>query len=107
VEVIRSFTGEKQGFVPQILLLSPPEIGEGIAESPFYGRFREDAITRSREFAKYYKRVADEQQCLFFDTASCIKPSEIDSLHLSEEAHAALAEKLFQIITQNTVEIKE
>jgi lysophospholipase L1-like esterase len=105
VDVIRSFTEEKQGFVPQILLLSPPEIGEGIASSPFRDHFREDAIARSREFPQLYKKVARERHCLFFDTAQCIRPSEIDSLHLSEASHAALAEELFCNFFKNAVEI--
>jgi lysophospholipase L1-like esterase len=98
VEVIQTFTEEKQGFEPKILLLSPPEIGEGIASSPFYGRFRENAITRSREFPQYYQKVAEEHHCIFLNTAEYIEPSEIDSLHLSPEAHAKLAEKVYEVI---------
>ena len=33
VETIQSFTAEKQGYVPKIVLRSPPEIGEGITVS--------------------------------------------------------------------------
>ena len=50
VDVIRSFTEEKQGFIPKIILVSPPQIGKGIRTSPFYGAFYEDAIERSKEF---------------------------------------------------------
>ena len=32
VDVIQTFTEEKQGFVPKIILVSPPEIGEGMKE---------------------------------------------------------------------------
>ena len=35
VETIQGFTADKQGFVPGIVLVSPPEIGEGITTSPF------------------------------------------------------------------------
>jgi lysophospholipase L1-like esterase len=98
VDVIREFTEEKQGFAPQILLMAPPEIGEGITSSPFRDRFREDAITRSREFPKYYKKVAEEHQCLFLNTAEYIRPSEVDSLHLSPESHAKLAEEVYRIL---------
>ena len=60
VKVIREFTMEKQGFIPQIVLISPPEIGLGITSSPFYGAFDEGAIEVSRQFPEHYKEVAEE-----------------------------------------------
>ncbi|MCR5789466.1 MAG: SGNH/GDSL hydrolase family protein [Lachnospiraceae bacterium] len=99
VKVIKAFTEEKQGFIPKIILISPPEIGEDIAHSAFYGRFREDAVPRSREFAGYYEEIAHQYDCIFLDAAAVIKPSPIDSLHLSPEAHEKLAKELSEIIT--------
>ena len=98
VQEIIDFTSEKQGFVPKIILISPPEIGEGLISSPFYGSFSLNAIERSRQFPEYYKRVADVKGCIFVDAAEHIKPSTIDSLHLSPEAHAKLAEVLGNVI---------
>ena len=100
VDVIKSFTAEKQGFVPKIILISPPEIGSGIRNSAFYGSFNEDAIERSKEFPGYYKAVAEEKGCIFFNSAEYIYPSETDSLHLTAEGHMVLADKLYDIITQ-------
>lgn len=98
VKVIQNFTGKKQGFVPKIILISPPEIGEGIRTSPFYGAFGEDAISRSKEFSKWYQKIAKEYHCVFFNAAEYIQPSMIDSLHLMPEEHEKLAEKLCSII---------
>ena len=98
VQEIIDFTSEKQGFVPKIILISPPEIGAGLTSSPFYGSFSLDAIDRSRQFPEYYKRVAEANGCIFVDAAEHIKPSTIDSLHLSPEAHAKLAEVLGDVI---------
>ena len=98
VNVIHSFTREKQGFPPQIILVSPPQIGEGICFSPFYGAFSEDAIVRSREFPKWYRKAAEEHNCIFFDAAQYIQASEEDSLHLTPEAHAKLAEELYKVV---------
>ncbi len=100
VEIIQSFTKEKQGSVPEIILISPPEIGEGICSSVFYGSFREDAVQRSREFPKYYERVAEEYGCVFFDAAKYITASKEDSLHLDPEAHERLARELSEIVKQ-------
>ena len=96
VKDIIEFTKEKQGFVPEIVLISPPEIGEGIKDSVFYGSFLENAIDRSKEFPKYYKEVADRNGCIVLDAAKYIKPSVIDSLHLSPEAHEQLADAIYK-----------
>ena len=98
VKTIREFTEEKQGFIPQVVLVSPPEIGEGIRYSAFYGSFLENAIERSRQFPAEYKRIADTYGCVFCDAAEWIRPSEADSLHLDPEAHRVLAEKLSDVI---------
>ena len=97
VEVIQSFTEEKQGFQPKIILVSPPEIGTGIASSPFGEIFTEDAIAESKKFSAVYRQVAERRGCVFFDAAQYIRPSEEDSLHLTPEAHAVLAEELGRV----------
>lgn len=98
VEVIQSFTQEKQGFVPDIILISPPEIGEGISYSPFGISFGADAVSRSREFPYWYRKAAQKHGCVFFDAAKHIRPSQEDSLHLSAESHAKLAEELYKTL---------
>ncbi|MBQ9608831.1 MAG: SGNH/GDSL hydrolase family protein [Lachnospiraceae bacterium] len=98
VRDIINFSEVKQGYVPKIILTSPPEIGEEIKKSPFYGRFYEDAIERSREFPKYYKNVAEDYGCIFINAASYVKPSTVDSLHLSPEGHKKLAEVFYEAV---------
>ncbi|OON84689.1 acylhydrolase [Oribacterium sp. C9] len=98
VRVIKEFTAEKQGFVPKIILVSPPEIGAGIRTSPFYGAFSDDAIERSKQFPEFYKNVADREGCIFFDAAMYIYPSENDSLHLTPEGHKILAAELCKLV---------
>ena len=98
VDVIKAFTEEKQEFVPKIVLVSPPEIGKNIGTSPFYGGFVERAIDESKRFSEYYKNVADEKGCVFFDAAKYIYPSDTDSLHLEPEAHEILAKELAMVI---------
>lgn len=105
VKDIIEFTKQKQGRVPTIILVSPPEIGPGINESPFSRSFDASAIKRSKELSMYYKKVANRNGCEFFDAAKYIQASEIDSLHLSEEAHAIFAKELADFII--TLNIKE
>ncbi len=98
VKVIREFTQEKQGFQPQIILVSPPQIGPEIVRSSFGFAFAADAAEKSKQFPKYYRRAAERQGCIFFDAAQHVLPSAADSLHLMPEAHAVLAERLSEVI---------
>ncbi len=98
VEEIIAFAEYKLKKMPQILLVSPPEIGPGIEESAFGWEFDETAITRSKEFPKLYRQVADQYGCLFLDAARVVRSSEADSLHLMPDAHAALAEAFADVI---------
>lgn len=98
VKTIISFTEEKQGFVPKIVLVSPAAIGPDMASSPFSESFDETARPRSRQLPALYRAVAARHGCLFFNAAEYIESSRTDSLHLDTEAHAVLAEKLADII---------
>ena len=98
VNTIQTFTLEKYGNQPKIVLISPPEIGSGICSSPFYGSFMEDAIDRSRQFPRYYREVAKRYGCVYLNAAEWIEPSKVDSLHLDPEAHRILAERLSEVI---------
>lgn len=95
IRIIQEFLLEKQGSVPQIILVSPPALGEDIQESPFYGGsdgFDEESLAKSREFAKYYRQVADRCGCAFVDAARYVRASREDQLHLTAAGHAALAQ---------------
>ena len=94
IDVIQEFTQIKQGYQPDIILVSPPPIGEGIVSSPFKRSFAEDSISRSKELPKYYQKIARDKGCIFLDSGAYIQSSEADSLHLMPEAHEILAEKL-------------
>lgn len=91
VEEIYDFADQKQGFRPKVILVSPPVIGPAIVDSSFAYAFDETAIKRSEEFAKHYMQVARSCNCIFVNAAQYVTSSEVDGLHLSEDAHEALA----------------
>jgi len=97
-DTIQSFTQEKQGFVPKIVLVSPPLIGEDMPNSVFSRSFAPRAIEESKLFASNYQAIATKKNCIFFDAATCVQPSREDSLHLTEEGHRALAEGLSKVV---------
>ncbi len=98
VDVVKSFTAEKQEFVPKIILVSPPEIGKDIRTSAFYGAFDEGSIEESKRFPEFFRKVANQRDCIFFDAAKYIYPSEVDSLHLTPEGHITLAKELAKVV---------
>ena len=98
VKIIKQFTKEKQGFVPKVILVSPPEIGKDIAASEFARSFVEDAIIRSKKLPTLYEKIAKKYECIFFDAAKVVEASEVDSLHLMPEAHKKLAEAFYNYI---------
>lgn len=47
----------------------------------------------------YFQEVADRNGCLFLDAAKVAAVSRLDQLHLDEDGHRAVAESLFQLIS--------
>ena len=88
----------KQGYVPKILVLSPPEISPDVLKGPFCDSFDEVSIDKSKRLAEYYKKVADKHGCMFLDAKLYIKPSVEDGLHLDPEGHKGLAEAVFNAL---------
>ncbi|WP_418489780.1 GDSL-type esterase/lipase family protein [Frisingicoccus sp.] len=83
----------------KILIVSPVHVGESIETSPFAEFFEGRAtVENSKRMAYWYKLVAEQFSCDFFDAALVTEPGEADSIHLTAEGHlklaAALAEKV-------------
>lgn len=100
VQEIYDFADTKQEFRPEVVLVSPPEVGPDISSSSFGYAFDETAVSRSKEFPGYYREVARRNGCIFFNAAEYVKPSEADSLHLMPKEHEKLAEGLYQVVCE-------
>ena len=98
IGTVKSFTKEKQGFIPAIIVMAPPRIGKGIDRSFFSFEFDQTAVDRSEKFEKEFLRVAKAEDCIFFNAGAYADPSEEDSLHLTEEGHKAIAKALAEVI---------
>ena len=98
---IQRFLLEKQGNAPQIILVSPPALGENIRTSPFYGGhngFDEVSLAKSRELSKYYKLISDRYGCTFVNAAQFVRVSSEDQLHLNKDGHVVLSEVLYETV---------
>ena len=96
-EMARRITGEKNfdKKPAEILLVSPIHVGPGMKDtSPFRFEFGERSIALSHELADCVADFAKQSGFHFFDAANAASPSPVDSLHMNEEGHAALAAAL-------------
>jgi lysophospholipase L1-like esterase len=82
---------------PQVLLLSPPIITKPCGGMEY--KFGEVA-PKSEKLTRWYRELAQEKKCLFFDTATCIESSNIDGVHLDPEAHEQLANALKSVVSR-------
>ena len=97
VELVRQYPYGAEYPVPQVLLVSPIEIGKDIAHSKFTG-FRAEAHELSRELSDLYRKKAEELNCRYFAASSVAKPSVSDSLHMEAADHCVLANALAEMV---------
>ena len=57
-------------------------------------------MENSKRMAYWYKLVAEQFGCEFFDAALVTEPGEADSIHLTAEGHLKLAEALAEKVRE-------
>ncbi len=90
----------ENGKIPNIILSSPAHIKKGVSSSPFayvYG-LNEEAVEKSKEFAKYYKAIAEELNIYFFDEALYAEAGDFDCWHFDPNGHRNIAEAMANFI---------
>lgn len=81
----------------KILIIAPPALGDNFASSPFAEFFDADSVVqKSKDISKWFELVAGQFGCEFLDATSQVTAGDVDSLHLSPEGHAKLAELVYQ-----------
>ncbi|WMC93392.1 SGNH/GDSL hydrolase family protein [Kineothrix sp. MB12-C1] len=83
---------------PDILLVSPIHIGEGVADNPL-SIFDELSVRKSQALAPLYRTIADNLGCFFLDASKVSQASSIDKLHMDEEGHTCLAEAIYESVS--------
>lgn len=95
---IRRWSQDMQLPCPQILLISPPLIGEHSStfSEPYINY--PWAMEQSRQFRKLYEEVACRQKCLFLAAEDYTKPGQKDGIHITADSHFHLATAIFETI---------
>ena len=91
-DVVKKSGAGPKGCPPQVLLISPPAVGD-IRKSEYEEMFGSDnCVEVSKKFGPHFKRVAETYGCGFMDAAAFILPSPIDAIHFHAAEHKKLAE---------------
>lgn len=84
---------------PNILVVAPPPIDEGMLHSPVAATMGEKCVEKSRELNGYYREQCALTGCHFLDAAGC-EYNTVDYMHLTRRGHTQLAEKLAALVPE-------
>ena len=89
------------GKKPNILVIAPPPIGEGMLQSPVAATMGSLCVEKSRLLAKYYQEQCGLLGVRFLDAGvlGC-EFNQVDYMHLTKKGHAALAEALAALVPE-------
>ena len=95
----RSVNAWRNG-VPQILIVSPPCIGEGLYLRPEGEAMGRGCPEKSRGLAEHFRKAAENNGCFFWDAEGCAEFNQSDFMHLNKKGHAQMAEALSILIPE-------
>jgi lysophospholipase L1-like esterase len=97
VDTILACRAEPMQSPPKVLLVSPTRIVQpcGAMVEKFRG-----AEEKSLAFTQWYRRIADERGCSFFDAAEVVRPSTVDGVHWDEAQHQQFATAVHPHVAQ-------
>lgn len=85
---------------PNILLIAPPHIGEGLYLRPEGDDMGAGCPEKSRGVARHFAAVAERQGCAFLDAEGLAEFNRIDCMHLTRLGHRQLAERLSTLVPE-------
>lgn len=90
---------------PNILIVAPLPMREEVLSLECGLTMGVDCVKKSKEIIPLFEKIAQEQECYFFDPSKYAMCSDDDYMHLDEKAHSILAHKLYEFITEIKKEI--
>ena len=89
------------GQAPNILVIAPPPIGDGMLTSPVVETMGFGCVEKSRRLAHYYQEQCGLLGVHFLDAGALgCEFNRVDYMHLTKKGHATLAEALAQRVPQ-------
>ena len=89
-----------RGGKPNILLICPSHIGEGLLDHPFGAAMGLGCTEKSRGLAPRYRELADRLGCAFLDAEGLAEFNKLDCMHLTCRGHRQLAEALSALVPE-------
>ena len=87
-----------RGGKPNILIISPPHMGEGMYDDPGWGGMGLGCPEKSRGLAKLYAELAQRLGFAFLDAEGVAEFNRKDCMHLTRKGHRQLADKLSGLV---------
>ncbi len=89
------------GKTPNILVIAPPPIGEGMLTSPVAATMGQLCVEKSRQLADSYREQCELLNVSFLDAGAIgCEFNTVDFMHLTSRGHRTLAEALTKLIPQ-------
>ena len=90
VDIVKKSDTGIGGEAPEGLLIAPPLAVEltGFAE------MFEDAVEKSGDFARHYRRISNEKGCHYLDASDHVESSPLDGIHLEVDMHTRLGKAM-------------
>ena len=85
---------------PNILVIAPPHIGEGLYNIPAGEGMGAGCPEKSRALAPRYAEVCERQGCAFLDAEGIGEFNQLDCMHLTARGHQKLAQKLAELVPE-------
>ncbi len=83
---------------PNILVICPPHIGEGLYDCPEGFPMGKGCPEKSRELAKFLAPAAERQGCAFLDAEGLAEFNDYDHMHFTRKGHRQFADVLAPIV---------
>lgn len=87
VDIIQKSAAGPDNGAPQVLLIAPPVVGK---LTEYAEMFSDGARDSSKQFARYYRLIADQYHCHFLDAVQVIVSSDLDGIHFDADQHRKL-----------------
>lgn len=87
-----------KGNAPEILVIAPPALGEGMMDAHPGDEFGATSVAKSRALSAYYEKIATANGVHFLDACAELTADAADCVHMNAEGHRRLAEMVSEAI---------